>query len=408
VQTLTPRLTFIMAAACGLAVANLYYHQPLLADIAARFGVDQGRMGLVSTATQLGYAAGMLAFVPLADLLERRRLIVLLMAAVTGSLVLAALAPSLPLLAAASFVVGLTTVAPQILIPLAAAVAAPERRGKVIGALYTGLLLGILLARTASGFIGDRFGWRSAFWAPAAISLLTGAVLAKTLPLSRPRETLRYRDLLASLATLLRQHPELREASLVGGLVFAAFSAFWTTLAFLLAGHPYHLGPRAAGLFGLIGATGALVAPVAGRLADKRGPRFVVGCAIAAAIFAYLVLLPGAAHLAALVLGVILLDAGVQAAQVTNQTRIFALAPAAQGRMNTLYMIAYFSGGAVGSFAGSAAWRLAGWPGVCTAGLTLLALAATLRTTAHLRANPRTPINPQTSREPFPARERFQ
>jgi predicted MFS family arabinose efflux permease len=338
----------------------------------------------------------MLAFVPLADLLERRRLIVLLMAAVTASLILAALAPTLPLLAAASFLVGLTTVAPQVLIPLAAAITEPQRRGKVIGALYTGLLLGILLARTASGFIGDRFGWRSAFWAAAAVSLLTGAVLFKTLPLSRPAEKIRYRDLLASLYTLARAHPELREASLVGALIFAAFSAFWTTLAFLLAGQPYHLGPRAAGLFGLIGAAGALVAPFAGRLADKRGPRFVVGCAIAIALLAYGVLLPGATHLAALVLGVILLDAGVQAAQVTNQTRIFALAPAAQGRMNTLYMIAYFSGGALGSLCGATAWRLAGWPGVCTSALALLTLAAALRTAAHLRTRGRSKPHDET------------
>lgn len=399
-DTLNPRLILIMAAACGLAVANLYYNQPLLAEIGHSFGVDEGRMGLVATATQLGYAAGMLAFIPLADLFERRRLIVLLMAAVTASLILTALAPTLPLLAAASFLVGLTTVVPQILIPLAAAIAAPEKRGKVIGALYTGLLLGILLARTASGFIGDRFGWRSAFWAAAAISLLTGLTLWKTLPLSRPPERLRYRDLMASLWTLLRTHPELREAAFVGGMVFGAFSAFWTTLAFLLAGSPYHMGPRAAGLFGLIGATGALIAPVAGRLADKRGPRFVVGCAIATALAAYLLLWPGSIHLAALVLGVIILDAGVQAAQVTNQTRIFALAPAAQGRMNTVYMIAYFSGGALGSFAGATGWRLAGWPGVCTAGLSLLALAAAARTAAHLRARRRSRPRPGTIPQP--------
>jgi predicted MFS family arabinose efflux permease len=395
VNTLNQRLILIMAAACGLAVANLYYHQPLLAEIGHAFNADEGKMGLVSTATQLGYAAGMLAFVPLADLFERRRLIVLLMAAVTASLILAALAPTLPLLVAASFLVGLTTVVPQILIPLAAAIAAPEKRGKVIGALYTGLLLGILLARTASGFIGEHFGWRSAFWAAAVISLLTGLVLWKTLPLSRPPQSLRYRHLMASLFTLLRQHAELREAAFVGGMIFAAFSAFWTTLAFLLAGQPYHLGPRAAGLFGLIGAAGALIAPVAGRLADKRGPRFVVGCAIATALAAYLILWSGSIHLAALVLGVILLDAGVQAAQVTNQTRIFALAPAAQGRINTLYMIAYFSGGALGSFAGSTGWRLAGWPGVCAAGLTLLTLAAAARTAAHLRSRLRSGTIPQ-------------
>jgi predicted MFS family arabinose efflux permease len=353
------KLVWVMAIACGVAVANNYYNQPLLADMGRTFGASARQMGFVVTLGQIGYAAGMLLFVPLGDLLERRRLIVMLMLIVAGALAAVALAPAYTWLAAASLLVGLTTVAAQVLIPLAAYLAAPGTRGKVVGSLYSGLLLGILLARTLSGSVGAHLGWRAMYWIAAVMAVSTALALAVLLP-PAPIPTgspLSYKRLLASLWSLFRTQPELREAAVVGGALFGAFSVFWTTLAFFLSTPPYHYGSQAAGLFGLVGAAGALAAPAAGRLADHRGPRFVVGLAAITTLLSWVVFGLTGRHVWGLVAGVILLDLGVQAAQVSNQTRIFGLAPHAQGRLNTVYMIGYFCGGSLGSLIGAACWN---------------------------------------------------
>jgi predicted MFS family arabinose efflux permease len=370
-----PRLVWIMALACGVGVANLWYSQPLLVEMGRSFHVSSQQIGLVATLTQVGYALGMLLFVPLADLLDRRRLIVVLTLSVCGALVATAVAPSLHWLLVASFLIGLTTVVPQAIIPFAASLAQPQERGRIIGSLYTGLLLGILLARTVSGFMGQYVGWRAMFWLAAVMMVGTAILLRLFLPKDSHSSDQSYPRLMQSLWKLVKDEPELRETALIGGGMFGAFSAFWTTLAFLLAAPSYHYGSQVAGLFGLIGATGATVAPWAGRKADRHGPRLVRGLALTATVIAFLILGMGARHLWALVLGVIVLDGGVQAAHVCNQTRLFGLFPKAHGRVNTIYMMGFFGGGSVGSLLGVWCWTHWHWAGVCAVGMTMTALA---------------------------------
>jgi predicted MFS family arabinose efflux permease len=365
-----------MAVASALAVANLYYNQPMLADIGRTFGVDAHAAGLVATFTQVGYAAGMPLFIPLGDLVERRRLVVALFGATAVALALAALAPTLALLIGASFLIGLTTVIAQILIPLATELAAPEEQGRTIGAILSGVLIGILLARTVSGYVAKFFGWRAMYAGAAVVALLAGAAMRLLLPRVEPSARTRYRDLIRSLARIARGSPKLRQVSLTAALLFASFSAFWTTLVFRLETPPYHYGSDAAGLFGLVGATGAVVAPLAGRLADRRSPRFVVSNAIAVVFAAFLVFWLAGERLWGLVIGVILLDAGVQGAQVANQSRVLKLRLESRNRVNTLYMICYFAGASGGSLAGTQAWARWGWTGVCVTGLLLMAAAA--------------------------------
>ena len=366
------RLVWIMAVACGVSVANIYYNQPLLAQIGVTFARDAAYLPMY---TQLGVAIGMFLFVPLGDILERRRLIVTACLATAATATLIALAPSLPLLALASALIGITSVVPHLVLPFAAQISAPEIRGRVVGTILGGLLIGILLARTASGLIGAAFGWRAVYWMAAALMASLGAVLSRQLPRSEPTIALRYPDLLRSLLALIRQQPLLRDAALIGGLLFGSFSVFWATLIFRLAAPPFHYGARTAGLFGLIGAAGALVAPAAGRITDRKSPQYTIGIAICVTILSYLCFWLFGNSFAGLIAGVVLLDAGVQAGHVANQTRIYSLIPEARGRLNTVYMVTYFAGGALGSALGAWGWSAARWTGVCIAGLCLSAAA---------------------------------
>lgn len=365
-----------MTVASAVAVANLYYNQPMLAAMARSFQVDPHAIGLVATFTQAGYALGMPLFIPSGDLVERRRLIVLLFLGVACALAAAATARSLSWLVAASFFIGLTTLAAQIIIPLATELSAPREQGRTIGSLMSGILLGILLARTLSGSVAAHLGWREMFWIASGMALLFACLLYFRLPHVPARAGLSYRQLLRSLLQMAAQTPKLIQISLVGAMLFAAFSAFWTTLVFLLETPPYHYGSQAAGVFGLVGAVGALIAPVAGRLSDRRGPRYVVAIAISIVLIAYTIFWGLGLHLLGLVLGVVLLDAGVQAAQVANQSRVLALRPDARNRVNTIYMICYFSGGSLGSLVAAWAWTGWRWNGVCAAGIAFLAVAA--------------------------------
>jgi predicted MFS family arabinose efflux permease len=369
-------LTTILAIAAGVAVANIYYNQPMLADMAAALHVSPHEIGYVATATQLGYAAGMPLFIPLGDFLERRSLIVLLFLAVACALAGAALSTSLLALVITSFLIGATTVIAQVIIPLASELAAPEQQGRIIGTILSGVLLGILLARTLSGFIAAHFGWRAMFWLAAGMSIVFAALLRMILPHIPVRSRITYRELMHSIWMLLLELPKLRQVSFVAGMFFAAFSAFWTTLVFLLKTPPYHYGSEAAGLFGLVGAVGATVAPISGRLSDQHSPRFVVRIAIGIVLAAFAVFWGLAFQLWGLVIGVILLDAGAQAAQVANQSRVLKLKPEARNRVNTVYMICYFGGGSVGSLLGSIAWTRFQWTGVCATGIAFMVLAA--------------------------------
>ena len=366
---------WLLAATCGIAVANLYYNQPLLADIGRTYGIPDGRASLVATATQLGYTLGIFFMVPLGDKLESKRLTLWLLLGAAVFLGVAAWSPTFGVLLGASVLIGTCSAVAQLLLPLAAQLAAEADRGRIVGRVTSGLLIGILVSRTVSGYVGGLLGWRAMFGVGTGITLALSALLWWQLPRTQPGYAGSYAELMRSLFTLARTWLPLRRAALVGGLLFAAFSVFWTTLIFFLESPAYHYGSREAGFFGLIGACGALAAPLAGRTADKRGPAFAILLGVVLALAGYAVLGLAGTHLAGLALGVIVLDVGVQAAHVSNQTSVFALVPAARSRLNTVYMTGYFIGGSLGSVLGGLAWVSGGWPGVCLTGGALAATA---------------------------------
>jgi predicted MFS family arabinose efflux permease len=361
----------------------MYYNQPLLLEMGHTYGATAGHTGFVAVATQIGYALGMLLFVPLGDLLERRSLMMKMYAAVAVALILVALAPSLNLLIAGSILIGMFASVTHVALPIAPDLVSHEQRGRAIGIVMTGLLLGILLARTFAGWISRIHGWRYVFVIAALMNAAFVPLLYRVMPRLPPKRKLLYTDAMKSLWTLFKTQPLLRESCVLGALVFASFSCFWTTLAFLLDSH-YGLGAGVAGTFGLVGAAGAMIAPIAGRLSDKHGSRWVLtlGMSLLAGSYLWLWLEERAKvstvlHLVALAIGVIVLDMGAQMCQVANQTRIFGLDPSARSRLNTVYMTVYFSGAAIGSALATVAWVHWRWNGVCLLALGLMGLAAT-------------------------------
>ncbi|WP_339810165.1 MFS transporter [Paenibacillus sp. FSL R7-0189] len=374
-EGLSKQFILILAIASGLSVANMYYNQPLLAEIGRTFNASSNAVGYVSMLTQIGYALGMLFFVPLGDIRERRTLISGLLIAVSLSLIGFATAQNLTWMYIASFAIGITTVVPQVIIPLSAELALPEERGKVIGTVMSGLFFGILLARTISGIIGDMFGWRAMYWIAAVVMLLLSLILYRLIPATKPDNNSSYSDLLKSMGQLIRRYSTLRESSLIGACMFGGFSVFWTSLAFFLEGEPYHYSSSITGLFGLIGVAGAAGAPFIGRLADRIAPKKIVGILLLITLIAYGFFGLAGFTIWSLIAGVIILDLGVQGSQVSNQTRIYALEPAARSRINTVFMVSTFTGGAIGSTLGSFAWQHWGWSGVCLMGGTLVVTA---------------------------------
>lgn len=370
-----------LGLACAVGVSTIYYNQPLLLEMGHSYHANPGQVGFVATATQIGYAVGLLCFVPLGDVLERRALMVRMYGAVAVALLLVGLAPSLTWLIVFSVMAGMLASVTHIVLPIAPDLVEDNQRGRAIGIVMTGLLLGILLARTFAGWVSHINGWRIVYFVAAAINLAFVPLLWKVMPKLPPKQSLSYGNAMYSLWTLFRTQPLLRESCVLGALVFASFSCFWTTLAFLLDSH-YGLGPGVAGTFGVVGAAGALTAPLAGRFSDKHGPRWVLtlGGAVLAASYIFLWLEEKAPvsiglHLVLLAVGVIVLDVGAQMMQVANQTRIFGLVPSARSRLNTVYMTVYFAGAAAGSALSTIAWVHWKWNGVCGLALTLIALA---------------------------------
>jgi predicted MFS family arabinose efflux permease len=367
-RTIDRRLVRVLAVTAGLAVANLYYAQPLLPTIAHDYGAGSGTVGLIVTVSQLGYAAGLAFVVPLGDHLDRRRLVPAVLALTALALTGAAAAPSIRLLIALAGVIGLGSVVAQIVVPLAAGLAGDAERGRVVGTVMSGLLLGILLGRTAAGAIAGLAGWRTVYVVAAGLTLPLAARLRRELPAERKRPSLRYGALLRSIVPLVRTQPALRRRCLYGALSFAAFSVFWTSVAFLLAGPPYGYGDATIGLFGLAGAAGALCASVAGRLADAGRGRAATGAFAGTIAGAYGLLALGQHSLAALIAGVVVLDVGCQGLHVLNQSVVYGLASEAHSRINSAYMTSFFLGGAAGSAASAAIFGTTGWTGVCLLG----------------------------------------
>ncbi|CCA90735.1 MFS transporter [Novosphingobium sp. PP1Y] len=369
-------LTFAMALAAGLAVANIYYNQPMLGIMEK--DLPGGITGLVPTATQLGYAVGLFALVPLGDLIERRRLIVIQFLVLAAALVVAAVAPSAGLLLVASLLLGVASTVAQQIVPFAAHLASPEKRGATVGTVMSGLLCGILFSRTLSGFVAAHEGWRAMFWLGVPLALGAGALMAFTLPRSQPDTRESYVSLMISLVHLWREFGELRLAAVTQALLFGAFTAFWSILALYLQEPRFGQGAEVAGLFGIVGAVGILAAPIAGRFADKRGPHKVIVAGTILTVVSW-VIFGLWASIIGLVVGCILLDFAVQSVLVSNQHIVYALRPEARARFNTIFMGSMFLGGAGGAAAATAAWGAGGWTAVSLLGIGFAVVATTLQ-----------------------------
>jgi len=376
---LSSRLVVLLAVACGATVANLYYAQPLLDTIARALNVSSGTAGLLVTATQAGYVAGLVLIVPLGDLLQRRRLVSRLLVIDALALAAATVAPSIGVLAAALAVVGVSSVAAQILVPFASSLAAEEERGRVVGRVMSGLLLGILLARTVAGLVAQLGGWRLIYGLAAGAMLILALVLRRALPVVAPPEGgLGYGELLRSVGTLIREEPTLRLRMAFGFASMVSFSGFWTSIAFLLSGPEYGYSEAVIGLFSLAGIAGAWMAAIAGRVADAGHQLAGTRLAALGVLASWGLLALGAHSLAALVAGIVLFDLGVQATQILNQSVIFRLRPEARSRLNTAYMTCYFAGAVSGSAGASFAWERGGWGAVSTAGAIVAAVGCAL------------------------------
>ena len=374
-ESLDRRLVLLLAVTCGAAVANLYYAQPLLDVIARDFGVSPGAAGLLVTASQVGYAAGLVLLVPLGDLLDRRRMVARMLLLSAAGLAVAAAAPSFGVLAAAIGVIGITSVVAQVLVPLAGTLAPEHERGKVVGDVMSGLLLGILLARTASGLIAELGGWRTVYVLGALLMLVLSVVLARALPPTPPVTDLRYGELLRSVGALVRDEPLLRRRMVYGAAGMASFSVLWTAIAFLLSDPPYDYGEGTIGLFGLAGLVGAGAAQSAGRLADRGRGHAATGAFLVTIAVAWGLLALGSSSLAALIAGVVLLDLGIQGQHILNQSAIYTLRADARSRVTTAYMANNFLWGALGSAGASLAWSTGGWGAVCAVGGGVAAIA---------------------------------
>lgn len=373
-------LVTLLATAAGLSVASLYYSQPMLGVLAADIGVSAQDIGLVPTLTQLGYAAGILLLAPLGDRHDRRTIILIKAALLAISLLAAAMAPSLDILLTASLAIGVTATLAQDIVPAAATLAHASRRGKVVGTVMTGLLLGILLSRVVSGLVAEHFGWRLMFVLAAAGVAIIGVAVWRGLPHFSPTASIAYPALLGSLLGLLHQHAALRRAALSQGLLSMGFSAFWSTLAVMLHAEPFHLGSAVAGTFGLAGAAGALAAPMAGHLADRCGPERVtrLGTGVTALFFGMMCLSPllsTTGQLWLLGIGTVGFDLGVQTSLIAHQSIVYGIDPGARSRLNAVLFVSMFIGMAAGAALASTLLAHWGWTAV-TAMATISALAA--------------------------------
>ncbi|EOZ1402980.1 MFS transporter [Enterobacter hormaechei] len=373
-QGLSPALILLMSVATGLAVASNYYAQPLLDTIARAFDLSASSAGFIVTAAQLGYAAGLLFLVPLGDMFERRMLIVSMTLLAAGGMLITASSQSLTMMIIGTALTGLFSVVAQILVPLAATLASPEKRGKVVGTIMSGLLLGILLARTVAGLLASLGGWRTVYWVASVLMVIMALALWRGLPKVKQENHLNYPQLLASVFSLFTRDKLLRTRAILGCLTFANFSILWTSMAFLLAAPPFNYSEGVIGLFGLAGAAGALGARPAGGLADKGKSHMTTSSGLVLLLLSWAAIWYGHVSVLALIVGILVLDLTVQGVHITNQTVIYRVKPDARNRLTAGYMTSYFIGGAAGSLISASAWQHAGWTGVCAIGAIVAAI----------------------------------
>jgi predicted MFS family arabinose efflux permease len=374
-KSISPLLVWLMAIGSCLSVSNIYYNQPLLADMLKTFHASQKEIGMVPLCTVLGYGFGLLFVVPLGDMMEKKRTILQSLVLAFIFLLLVCFSVNLTMLLISSFFLGVFSIIPQLLIPFAAHLAKPEERGKVVGTVMSGLLIGILLSRTLAGFIDIHGGWRIVYGMASVFMVILFLGLWKGLPSYTPEFKGHYGDLLISVWEMAKKYPSLRESAGIGFFLFAALNLFWSTLIFILKIPPYHFDADTAGLFGLIGAAGALAAPIFGRITDRRGTRPVIILGIVLEFISFILLYALGMHLWILIVFVFLMDLGQQGTHISNQTRIFSLDPNARSRVNTVYMFTAFMGGALGSGLGATALSMGGLKGISLAGLALVMMA---------------------------------
>ena len=373
-QGLSPALILLMSVATGLAVASNYYAQPLLETIARNFSLSASSAGFIVTAAQLGYAVGLLFLVPLGDMFERRAMIVSMTLLAAGGMLITVSSQSLAMMIFGTALTGLFSVVAQILVPLAATLASPEKRGKVVGTIMSGLLLGILLARTVAGLLAGIGGWRTVYWVASVLMVVMALALWRGLPKVKSETHLNYPQLLGSVFSLFTHDKLLRTRALLGCFTFANFSILWTSMAFVLAAPPFNYSEGMIGLFGLAGAAGALGARPAGGLADKGKSHITTTASLVLLLLSWAAIWYGHVSVLALIVGILVLDLTVQGVHITNQTVIYRVKPEARNRLTAGYMTSYFIGGAAGSLISASAWQHAGWAGVCAVGAVMAIL----------------------------------
>ncbi|KZE75015.1 MFS transporter [Myroides marinus] len=381
-MSLSKSNVLFMAAVTGLIVANLYYCQPLIPMIAEEFGVSEASAGTLTYLTQAGYAVGMFLMIPLGDMLERKKQIIITTIFATISLSLMAVVHNFFVLQIISFILGATSIVPQLVLPLAASLSSDEQRGKVIGTVVSGLLIGILFSRTLSGFVGVWLGWRGMFWIATAISVILVIMIQLRLPYNKPNFNGKVIDLYKSLFILIKEQPVLRESTGITALAFAQFGAFWTTMVLLLHNEPFGYDSALIGSFGLIGACGAFAAPLVGKVGGSGGARKLILYGIVLTFLSFAVFYFSSVSVVGLIIGIVLIDLGLQIIHVSNQTRIYSLLPEARNRLNTVYMSFSFLGTAFGSAFGLYLWKFFGWSGVCIGGMCLALLSFIVYLTA--------------------------
>lgn len=369
--TLTAPIILLMSVTTGLVVASNYYAQPLLHTISQQFKLTETQAGSIVMTAQMAYAIGLMFLVPLGDMIERRKLVVIMTLLSAAGLLVSGFSNSFSLLLIGTALTAMLSVVAQVLVPFAATLAAPEQRGKVVGTITSGLLLGILLGRTVSGGLASLGSWRTVYWVAAILIVINACVLWRVLPTYKSTVSLRYTALLASIFHLYKAEPQLRARSLIGALTFASFSMFWTPLTFLLASPPYNFEDATIGLFGLAGAAGALAAHRFGKLSDHGYGNQATWTGLALMAVSWVLLSLGATSVAALVIGILVLDMMIQGVHITNQATIYRLDPAARSRLAAGYMSCYFIGGALGSLAASVLYASGGWQAVVIGGLVV-------------------------------------